>query len=79
MTRAHTSAHQTELIRMGLDNFLVCGDVYRRDAVDRTHYPVFHQVSHAYRNIFNYFVSLQLLDLKFLWLKHWIIQLSGYN
>ena len=44
MLRAHTSAHQTDLIRMGLDNFLVVGDVYRRDEVDRTHYPVFHQV-----------------------------------
>ena len=29
---------------MGLDNFLVVGDVYRRDEVDSTHYPVFHQV-----------------------------------
>ena len=29
---------------MGLDNFLVSGDVYRRDAVDRTHFPVFHQL-----------------------------------
>ncbi|CAM9407173.1 unnamed protein product, partial [Sphacelaria rigidula] len=24
--------------------FLVCGDVYRRDEVDSTHYPVFHQM-----------------------------------
>ena len=29
MLRAHTSAHQADLIRMGLDNFLVIGDVYR--------------------------------------------------
>ena len=29
---------------MGLDNFMVSGDVYRRDAVDRTHFPVFHQL-----------------------------------
>jgi len=29
---------------MGLDNFLVVGDVYRRDAIDSSHYPVFHQV-----------------------------------
>lgn len=29
MLRAHTSAHQIELIQMGLDNFLVVGDVYR--------------------------------------------------
>jgi len=44
MLRAHTSAHQSELISMGLDNFLVVGDVYRRDAVDSSHYPVFHQM-----------------------------------
>lgn len=29
---------------MGLNNFLVIGDVYRRDEIDSTHYPVFHQV-----------------------------------
>ena len=31
LLRAHTSAHQTELIRMGMNNFLVIGDVYRRE------------------------------------------------
>jgi len=44
MLRAHTSAHQSDMIRMGLDNFLVVGDVYRRDEIDSTHYPVFHQM-----------------------------------
>ena len=29
---------------MGLDNFLVAGDVYRRDEIDSSHYPVFHQI-----------------------------------
>ena len=29
---------------MGLDNFLVAGDVYRRDEIDSIHYPVFHQI-----------------------------------
>jgi phenylalanyl-tRNA synthetase alpha chain len=29
---------------MGLDKFLVAGDVYRRDEIDSTHYPVFHQM-----------------------------------
>lgn len=43
LLRAHTTAHQAELISMGLNNFLVVGDVYRRDEVDSTHYPVFHQ------------------------------------
>ena len=44
MLRAHTSAHQEKLIGSGLDAFLVIGDVYRRDEIDSTHYPVFHQV-----------------------------------
>ena len=42
--RCHTSAHQTEMLRAGLSKFLVTGDVYRRDTIDATHYPVFHQM-----------------------------------
>ncbi|GJX87068.1 ALP1-like protein [Tanacetum coccineum] len=42
--RCHTSAHQANLLREGYDNFLVTGDVYRRDSIDSTHYPVFHQM-----------------------------------
>uniref|UniRef100_A0A3B5KT79 Phenylalanyl-tRNA synthetase domain-containing protein n=1 Tax=Xiphophorus couchianus TaxID=32473 RepID=A0A3B5KT79_9TELE len=44
MLRAHTSAHQRELVRSGLDAFLLAGDVYRRDEIDASHYPVFHQM-----------------------------------
>ncbi|XP_066600545.1 probable phenylalanine--tRNA ligase, mitochondrial [Prorops nasuta] len=44
MLRAHTTAHQTELILSGLNNFLIVGDVYRRDQVDQVHFPVFHQI-----------------------------------
>ncbi|CAF3474363.1 unnamed protein product [Rotaria socialis] len=43
LLRAHTSAHQVDLIRSGLNAFLCIGDVYRRDSIDPTHYPVFHQ------------------------------------
>ena len=43
LLRGHTSAHQYELIKSGLDSFLVFGDVYRRDEIDRKHYPIFHQ------------------------------------
>lgn len=42
--RTHTSAHQTELLRKGITSFLVFGDCYRKDTVDHSHYPVFHQV-----------------------------------
>src|SRR5688572_3510856 len=41
--RTHTSAHQYKLLQ-DYDRFLVTGDVYRRDSVDRFHYPVFHQM-----------------------------------
>ena len=44
LLRSHTSAHQEELIKMGFDAFLVVGDVYRRDEIDSSHYPVFHQM-----------------------------------
>lgn len=44
LLRCHTSAHQAELLREKHENFLVIGDVYRRDTIDATHYPVFHQM-----------------------------------
>lgn len=44
MLRAHTSAHQRDMIKSGWDAFLVTGDVYRRDEIDKSHYPVFHQM-----------------------------------
>ena len=42
--RPHTSAHQIEMIKNNHNSFLVVGDVYRRDTVDKTHYPAFHQM-----------------------------------
>lgn len=42
--RAHMTAHDVALLRDGHQSFISCGDVYRRDTVDRTHYPVFHQI-----------------------------------
>jgi len=42
--RTHTSAHQNELLSQGKRTFLVTGDVYRKDEIDRFHYPVFHQM-----------------------------------
>ena len=43
--RTHTSAHQCQFIEQGIPAFLCVGDVYRRDEIDSSHYPVFHQVS----------------------------------
>ena len=42
--RCHTSAHQLEMLKDGARKFLVTGDVYRRDSIDATHFPVFHQM-----------------------------------
>jgi len=42
--RTHTSAHQTGFMKEGRSNFLVTGDVYRKDEIDAFHYPVFHQM-----------------------------------
>ena len=42
--RTHTSAHQNELLEKGYLNFLVSGDVYRKDEIDSHHYPIFHQM-----------------------------------
>lgn len=44
LLRTHTSAHQAEILRKGVTDFLVAADVYRRDEIDRSHYPVFHQM-----------------------------------
>ncbi|KAK0634981.1 phenylalanyl-tRNA synthetase [Bombardia bombarda] len=48
LLRTHTSAHQAQLFRASeSDGFLISADVYRRDEVDRSHYPVFHQMEGA--------------------------------
>lgn len=40
----HTSAYQNELLASGEKQFLVTGSVFRKDEIDRFHYPVFHQM-----------------------------------
>ena len=42
--RSHTTSHDKELIQSGWNAFLNTGDVYRRDEIDCSHYPVFHQM-----------------------------------
>jgi phenylalanyl-tRNA synthetase alpha subunit len=38
--RTHTTCHQTSLLKAGNRGYIAVGDVYRRDAIDATHYPV---------------------------------------
>ncbi|RDA91131.1 hypothetical protein CP533_0462 [Ophiocordyceps camponoti-saundersi (nom. inval.)] len=50
LLRTHTSAHQAEVfagIDESADGYLITADVYRRDEIDRSHYPVFHQMEGA--------------------------------
>ncbi|KAI0385356.1 phenylalanyl-tRNA synthetase mitochondrial precursor [Hypomontagnella monticulosa] len=48
LLRTHTSAHQADVFRANLsDGYLISADVYRRDEIDRSHYPIFHQMEGA--------------------------------
>ncbi|KAF9482760.1 phenylalanyl-tRNA synthetase [Pholiota conissans] len=47
MLRTHTSAHEVEMFRKGETKWLLTADVYRRDEIDASHYPIFHQVEGA--------------------------------
>lgn len=48
LLRTHTSAHQADTFRAdATPGYLISADVYRRDAIDRSHYPVFHQMEGA--------------------------------
>lgn len=46
--RTHSSAHQADIFRRcPTPGFLLSADVYRRDEIDRNHYPAFHQMEGA--------------------------------
>ncbi|KAF9264676.1 phenylalanyl-tRNA synthetase [Marasmius fiardii PR-910] len=47
MLRTHTSAHEIDVFREGQTKWLLTADVYRRDEIDGSHYPVFHQMEGA--------------------------------
>lgn len=48
LLRTHTSAHQADTFKADeSDGYLIAADVYRRDAIDSSHYPVFHQMEGA--------------------------------
>jgi phenylalanyl-tRNA synthetase alpha chain len=47
MLRTHTSAHEVATFRNASDRWLLTADVYRRDEIDASHYPVFHQTEGA--------------------------------
>ncbi|KXN69816.1 phenylalanyl-tRNA synthetase [Conidiobolus coronatus NRRL 28638] len=45
MLRTHTSANEKQVLEnMSENKFLITADVYRRDEIDSSHYPAFHQM-----------------------------------
>lgn len=47
--RTHTSAHQAETFQSNsTEGYTITADVYRRDAIDKSHHPVFHQMEGAW-------------------------------
>ncbi|KZV75559.1 phenylalanyl-tRNA synthetase [Peniophora sp. CONT] len=48
MLRTHTSAHEVEVFAKGSEKWLLTADVYRRDEIDASHYPAFHQMEGAH-------------------------------
>ncbi|WPK24600.1 hypothetical protein PUMCH_001879 [Australozyma saopauloensis] len=48
LLRTHTSAHEHECFQeCETPGYFITADVYRRDEIDRTHYPAFHQMEGA--------------------------------
>ncbi|KAL7665407.1 phenylalanine--tRNA ligase [[Candida] zeylanoides] len=48
LLRTHTSAHEHECFtKTDTPGYFIAADVYRKDEVDRTHYPAFHQLEGA--------------------------------
>ncbi|EGW33629.1 phenylalanyl-tRNA synthetase alpha subunit, mitochondrial [Spathaspora passalidarum NRRL Y-27907] len=48
LLRTHTSAHEHECFQdCKTPGYLITADVYRKDEIDRTHYPAFHQLEGA--------------------------------
>jgi len=45
--RTHTSAHEVEVFKQGHTSWLLAADVFRRDEIDSSHYPIFHQMEGA--------------------------------
>ncbi|KAK0550156.1 phenylalanyl-tRNA synthetase alpha subunit, mitochondrial [Tilletia horrida] len=46
--RTHTSAHEVQAFsEPGRTSWLLAADVYRRDEIDASHYPIFHQMEGA--------------------------------
>ena len=52
LLRCHMTAHQVSLLSQNKNAFLFAGDVYRRDTIDSTHYPVCLLSTNLYFNFY---------------------------
>lgn len=59
LLRSHTSAHQAHCLERGSKSFISLADCYRRDEIDRSHFPVFHQCE-----VFKLYNHKEVLDNK---------------
>lgn len=57
--RSHTSAHQAHCIELGSRAFMIIADCYRRDEIDSSHFPTFHQCE-----VFKLFNYKEVIGLK---------------
>lgn len=84
--RTHTSAHQaaafSHMARTKSSGYTICADVYRRDSIDRSHFPVFHQMEGAriwHLNQPENRTRLQAMKMRKERLREDIASLEGHN
>lgn len=44
LLRTHTTAHDVEALKTGAERIAIIGQVFRRDSIDKIHFPIFHQL-----------------------------------
>lgn len=50
LLRPHMSAIERLYLNRGIDSFIVAGQVFRRDEIDSSHYPIFHQLEGVFHS-----------------------------
>jgi phenylalanyl-tRNA synthetase alpha chain len=44
LLRTHTTVHDVEALKTGAEKVAIIGQVFRRDSIDKIHFPIFHQL-----------------------------------
>lgn len=61
LLRSHLAAHHADILKTGIENFLLVGDVYRRDLIDPNHSALFHELN-AVRTIRDGDISTSIFE-----------------